>query len=1110
MKLFSKVRSLLLLLLLSSFAFADGLRSFNFTSATSDIWIPLSQTGISYDKLTWNPVAMTGCSVQLDWSNDGVTVGGQIIPATTCTSPGASGVINANHNYVRMTVTSFTGTSVFVTWNGYVNNPGGGGGGCVTVVSTLSSVCGTVKGTVASVTDGSTASDCTTGGGSNAVACIYTGSAWAYAGSAAASPNFSAIGSGTNANTLLVSGTLNPTGGGIINANECNGVSCTPSGAVGYTNTGTGSSSSYNPLALDAAQESGADPCARIKAAVETTLPNGTNPGAVDGRGLSNTAIPCGASPFTTSDLGVIYWPNGLTTQTSTFTFGSGMRLIGGNRASGTAGLNGSAFTPAAAGTSGVPVATMTMGNSSTNYFGSEVDYSTLWGQSLLGSEGLRDISLQEEGGFDRLKVVDTTVCGYCIGGSTRIQHGGNITNSEFQVSSTGGASCGPNFGSTSTGVAISSWSMTGSGTSTTATVSMVFASSTGLFTDEWLYINGATAGAVVNPNGYRRVLSVSGTTATFNIYDPTLATSDSGTGGGVAWSYNVPMWVQTVATSLRPIRNVTLAGTNCTNTMPPAWAGAWIDGHGPFSIDQLHSEAFRTGIAIGRNAITDGVEINNADLESGSSYTGGTPSFPGGTGNCTETGIEISNQWGIPADILILDTGTTGSGEACSIQGYPTTSLLDNAADANGSVNTLARSDNPRVLFYAKHGTNGWTNSFLDDCTPDIQTGRCDDGTADYMFIAGNQIYKLSDTTGQFNLSPNNAGIVDMTIKAAASQSVDVFDVKANAGGCLLCVDQNGNQTVGGTTTWKGSTSGVVTVNASATGSHLQLNSTAAFIDTSGNLTVTSCTGCGGGGSGTVSGQASGVIPLATAATTIGAQSHMDDGNTTAATITSTENIAAPSFVGTGTCPVSGSGSGLACYIGSSASLPSAGQSSKTILYLGTSGAAQTVGTAAPIGIPGVGSCSTNQFETGDSIAAAPSCAQPSFSNLSGTATAAQIPAALSSTTSVNGTTIPSGGVTLTQTIANGTAAMGTSAISSGSCATVVTVSATGVATTDVITATPNADPTSVTGYAVSASGSLYIQAYPTANNVNFKVCNNTSASITPSALTLNWKVVR
>lgn len=91
---------------------------------------------------------------------------------------------------------------------------------------------------------------------------------------------------------------------------------------------------------------------------------------------------------------------------------------------------------------------------------------------------------------------------------------------------------------------------------------------------------------------------------------------------------------------------------------------------------------------------------------------------------------------------------------------------------------------------------------------------------------------------------------------------------------------------------------------------------------------------------------------------------------------------------------------------------------------------------------------------------------------------------------------------------VGSGTAAMGTGAITSGTCATVVTVSASGVATTDTIKYTPNTDPTAVTGYGPSASGSLYIWAYPTANNVNFKVCNNTAGSITPSALTLNWQV--
>ena len=102
------------------------------------------------------------------------------------------------------------------------------------------------------------------------------------------------------------------------------------------------------------------------------------------------------------------------------------------------------------------------------------------------------------------------------------------------------------------------------------------------------------------------------------------------------------------------------------------------------------------------------------------------------------------------------------------------------------------------------------------------------------------------------------------------------------------------------------------------------------------------------------------------------------------------------------------------------------------------------------------------------------------------------------------------SGGGGGTSTVASGTAALGVSAIGSGACAAAVTVSATGVAATDNIIADFNADPTSTTGYSPSTNGTLTIIKYPTANNVNFKVCNNTAASITPGAVTLNWRVVR
>ena len=91
---------------------------------------------------------------------------------------------------------------------------------------------------------------------------------------------------------------------------------------------------------------------------------------------------------------------------------------------------------------------------------------------------------------------------------------------------------------------------------------------------------------------------------------------------------------------------------------------------------------------------------------------------------------------------------------------------------------------------------------------------------------------------------------------------------------------------------------------------------------------------------------------------------------------------------------------------------------------------------------------------------------------------------------------------------VASGTSTLGTSAIASGTCASVVTTSATGTATTNVINWGFNGDPTGVTGYTPSANGMLTIIAYPSINNVNYKVCNLTVASITPGAITLNWRV--
>lgn len=93
---------------------------------------------------------------------------------------------------------------------------------------------------------------------------------------------------------------------------------------------------------------------------------------------------------------------------------------------------------------------------------------------------------------------------------------------------------------------------------------------------------------------------------------------------------------------------------------------------------------------------------------------------------------------------------------------------------------------------------------------------------------------------------------------------------------------------------------------------------------------------------------------------------------------------------------------------------------------------------------------------------------------------------------------------------VAKGVLALATGAIGSAACTSAQTLTATGVVTTDIVLGSFNGDPTAVTGYVPLVAGMLTIILYPTANTINVKVCNNTSSSITPGAITLNLSAVR
>lgn len=112
--------------------------------------------------------------------------------------------------------------------------------------------------------------------------------------------------------------------------------------------------------------------------------------------------------------------------------------------------------------------------------------------------------------------------------------------------------------------------------------------------------------------------------------------------------------------------------------------------------------------------------------------------------------------------------------------------------------------------------------------------------------------------------------------------------------------------------------------------------------------------------------------------------------------------------------------------------------------------------------------------------------------------------------TTSEKTFTVPDASSTLTVTVASGTKALDTDAIASTACDTLATTTATGAASTDVLIITPNADITAVTGYAPVTTGGLQVFYWLTANTINWKICNPTSSSITPGAVTLNYRIVR
>jgi hypothetical protein len=86
---------------------------------------------------------------------------------------------------------------------------------------------------------------------------------------------------------------------------------------------------------------------------------------------------------------------------------------------------------------------------------------------------------------------------------------------------------------------------------------------------------------------------------------------------------------------------------------------------------------------------------------------------------------------------------------------------------------------------------------------------------------------------------------------------------------------------------------------------------------------------------------------------------------------------------------------------------------------------------------------------------------------------------------------------------VAEGTLALNLTAVNTGTCGTAQTSAATGTLTTDTIIWVPNA-------VVAAPNGLLTRNVYPTADTVNVVVCNPTAGNLTPTAMTINYKVIR
>jgi len=151
---------LLLLLLVASYASAQTV-AYSFQSnnvingngtfcGPTAVYCNSGASGSQFYQASWTKTGtVTACSVTVDSSVDNVTwTSGGIFTSQNCSVNGNTSVTNTPANYLRITVSSFSGSGyVQILVTGYITNPAGGGSGSSPAGDYVSSVYATPGGT---------------------------------------------------------------------------------------------------------------------------------------------------------------------------------------------------------------------------------------------------------------------------------------------------------------------------------------------------------------------------------------------------------------------------------------------------------------------------------------------------------------------------------------------------------------------------------------------------------------------------------------------------------------------------------------------------------------------------------------------------------------------------------------------------------------------------------------------------------------------------------------------------------------------------------------------------------------------------------------------------